>query len=103
MTKYKMVLQAKLHFMHSYHYNYAPSLFNDTWILNAIRYPDRELRNADDYYIPRPNLTLFTKLPLHSLPSAWNDAGASKYHANVALFKSCLRAELTGRLGIQHA
>jgi hypothetical protein len=99
----KMVLQAKLHFMHSYHYNYAPSSFNDTWILNAIRYPDRELRNADEYYIPRPNLTLFTKLPLHSLPSAWNDAGASKYHANVALFKSCLRAELTGRLGIQHA
>jgi hypothetical protein len=35
----KMILQAKLHFMHSYHYNYAPPSFNDTWILNSARYP----------------------------------------------------------------
>jgi exonuclease III len=97
----KMILQAKLHFMHSYHYNYAPPSFNDTWILNSVRYPERELRNADDYYLPRPNLTLFTNLPLYSLPLSWNEAGPSKYHANVALFKFCLRAELSGQLGIQ--
>jgi hypothetical protein len=96
-----MILQAKLHFMHSYHYNYAPHSFNDTWILNSARYPERELRDADDYYLPRPNLSLFTNLPFYSLPLSWNDAGPSKYHANVALFKYCLRAELSGQLGIQ--
>jgi hypothetical protein len=61
----KMILQAKLHFMHSFHYSYAPTSFNDTWILNSVRHPDRELRNDNDYYIPRTNLSIFTNFPLH--------------------------------------
>jgi hypothetical protein len=97
----KMILQAKISFMHSYHFNYAPPSFNDTWILNSVRYPGRELRNANDYHLPRPNLSLFTNLPLYSLPQAWNEAGPYKYHANVALFKFSLRAELSGNSGIQ--
>jgi hypothetical protein len=97
----KMILQAKISFMHSFHFNYAPPSFNDTWILNAARYPDRELRNANDYHLPRPNLSLFTNLPLYSLPLTWNEAGPFKYNANVALFKFFLRAELSGNSGPQ--
>jgi hypothetical protein len=97
----KMILQAKISFMHFHHFNYAPPSFNDTWILNAVRYPGRELRNANDYHLPRPNLSLFTNLPLYSLPLTWNEAGPYKYHANVALFKFFLRAELSGNSGPQ--
>jgi hypothetical protein len=90
----KIVLQSKLLFMHSYHYSYAPPSFNNTWITNARHHPGVELRNGEDYYIPRPNLTLFTLLPLYSFPSAWNEAGPSKYHNNPILFKNLLKEEL---------
>jgi hypothetical protein len=90
----KLVLQSKLHFMHSFHFNYAPPSFNNTWITNARHHPGVELRNGEDYYIPRPNLTLFTLLPLYSFPSAWNTAGPSKYHNNPILFKNLLKEEL---------
>jgi Reverse transcriptase (RNA-dependent DNA polymerase) len=90
----KLVLQSKLHFMHSFHFSYAPPSFDNTWITNANHHPGVELRNGEDYYIPRPNLTLFTRLPLYSFPSAWNEAGPSKYHHNPILFKNLLKEEL---------
>jgi Reverse transcriptase (RNA-dependent DNA polymerase) len=90
----KLITQSQLHFMHSYHYKYSPPTFTNTWTLNSERVPEMNLRNADDYFIPRPHLASFTRFPLYSFPKAWNEAGPAKFHANRALFRSQLKIEL---------
>jgi Reverse transcriptase (RNA-dependent DNA polymerase) len=92
----KLITQSQLHFMHSYHYKYSPPTFTGTWTLNSERVRDMSLRNADDYSIPRPHSSSFTRFPLYSFPKAWNEAGPSKFHPNRALFRNQLKAELLG-------
>jgi Reverse transcriptase (RNA-dependent DNA polymerase) len=92
----KLILQSKLLFMHSYHYNYAPPAFTNTWTLNANRVPELNLRNSEDYTLPRPNLTFFTRFPLYTFPKAWNEAGPNKSHRNPILYKNLLKDELLG-------
>jgi hypothetical protein len=47
-------------FMHSFHHNLLPLLpFNDMWQLNRNRQPERELRNADQLYIPPHRFATF--------------------------------------------
>jgi hypothetical protein len=99
----KIVLQAKLHFMHSFHFKYTPPSISNTWITNARHNPGVELRNSEDYPIPRPNLTLFPRFPLYSFSSAWNEAGPSKYHNNSIHFKNLPEAELLSNREIQLA
>ena len=91
---HKIVTQAQLHFMHSYHYKYAPAAFNNTWILNSERDTPYELRNSEDYEIPRLNYTSLKRFPLYTLPTAWNAAGPSKYHSNKFTFQTALKDEL---------
>jgi hypothetical protein len=92
----KLIIQSQLTFMHSYHYKYSPPTFTNTWLLNSDRNPNMNLRNADDYFIPRPHLSSFTRFPLYTFPKAWNEAGPSKFHTNRALFRNQLKAELLG-------
>jgi hypothetical protein len=54
-----IITQSSLHLMHSAHHKYSPSLFHNIWHTNAQRNPNITLRNADDYYNPRANLSLF--------------------------------------------
>jgi hypothetical protein len=63
-----MVKQAKLLFMHSIEYDYAPSSFQGIWTKNLINQGDRPLRNADNYSLPNPRTEQFKKSPLYSLP-----------------------------------
>jgi hypothetical protein len=90
----KLILHSKLLFMHSYHHKYAPPAFSNTWTLNSVRVPDMNLRNSDEYTVPRPNLTFFTRIPLYTFPKAWNEAGPNKSHRNPILYKSLLKDEL---------
>ena len=71
----KILLQAKLHFMHSIHYNYAPPTLKHMCLTNSERTLSHHLRNQDEYTIPRANYTFFTRFPLYTLPKAWNTAG----------------------------
>ena len=48
--------QAKLHFMHSVEYKYAPNTFHDIWQKNEARNLKYELRNNDLFTIPKINL-----------------------------------------------
>jgi hypothetical protein len=63
--------QSKITFMHSFHFNYAPSAFNGTWTTNANRGGAHELRNAEDYYIPLANTIHMARFPMFSLPREW--------------------------------
>jgi len=80
--------------MHSVHYNYAPKLFSGVWPKNDTRNINQQLCNSDQYTIPRPNTSSFTRFPLTSLPIAWNNAGNFKYHSNRTTFKIFLKNEL---------
>jgi hypothetical protein len=58
----EVIIQAKLSFMHSVYYEYAPSSFTGTWQTQAQCNPDLNLRNATDFYTPFPHIELFKKL-----------------------------------------
>jgi hypothetical protein len=75
LTFEKIILQAKLKLMHSIHYNYAPTSFRNTWILNMERNPENNLnlRNDNLYAIPHPRIELFKKSPNYTVPKAWNE------------------------------
>lgn len=90
----KIIEQSKLLFMHSIEYNYAPKAFASTWQKNSERNIGHELRNENDYYLPHPRLEFFRKIPLYSLPAAWNDAGDIRLQHNRTTFKIALKEKL---------
>ena len=42
--------------MHSIQYEYREQSFLESWQTNAVRNPDLNLRNADDFYLPNPRV-----------------------------------------------
>ena len=90
----KIILQAKLHFMHSINYNYAPPTFQLLWQKNTARNLNNELRNQNDFTMPRANSNFFTKFPLFTFPKEWNNAGIVTHYSNLTTFKIALTEEL---------
>jgi hypothetical protein len=60
-----IIKQSKISFMHSYHFNYAPLAFGGTWVTNANRGSNHELRNVNDYYIPMANTNHMARFPAY--------------------------------------
>ena len=89
-----MVKQAKLLFMHSIEYDYAPTSFHNIWTKNLVNQGDRPLRNADNYSLPNPHTELFKKSPLYSLPSEWNKLDENRYISNRTTFKTAIKYSL---------
>jgi sarcosine oxidase/L-pipecolate oxidase len=87
----KILTQAKLTFMHSIYYDYAPSSFSGTWQTLAQRTPELNLRNATDYCIDHPRIELFKKLPIYSLPNTWNSHDTIRYYPNRTTFNIALQ------------
>ncbi len=90
----KIIEQAKLTFMHSIEYNYAPKAFMNTWFKNNDRNTGHALRNDNEFVLPHPRIELFKKIPLYSLPAAWNAAGNIKYQHKKTTFKIELKYNL---------
>jgi hypothetical protein len=44
--------------------------------------------------LPKPRIEFFKKIPLYSLPSAWNDAGDIRFLQNRLTFKIALKEKL---------
>jgi hypothetical protein len=76
--------------MHSVYYGYAPASFENIWTTNAQQHPDLNLRNANNIILPFPRIEMFKKLPLYSLPLAWNNLGDLRYQYNAFTFKVAL-------------
>ena len=89
-----LITQSQLTLMHAVHYKYAPVALLNTWTLNSDRQDRYELRNDDNYSLPRVNYSIIRRLPLYSLPLAWNNAPSAKYHANPTTFKIALKNAL---------
>jgi hypothetical protein len=52
------------------------------------------LRNDNDYMLPHPRIEEFKKIPLYSLPLAWNSAGDIRFQNNRMTFKISLKDKL---------
>ena len=77
-------------FMHSIYYGYSLPSFVGIWIRNDNRNLNYELRNQSDFEVPRARTESFKKLPLYSLPVAWNNIGDLKFQTNKITFLNCL-------------
>jgi len=69
-----------LKFMHSYSHNMLPFSFRNTWFTNRERFPERELRNTDNLFIPPHKFATLKRMPLFNFPSVWNSAGNEKHN-----------------------
>ena len=90
----KIIKQAKLIFMHSIAFKYAPKSFENVWMKNSERMRDLNLRNEDDFYILAPKIDLFKNMPIYSLPTEWNNCGILKFYENRFTFKNALREQI---------
>jgi hypothetical protein len=70
-----LITHANLKLFHSYVYNYIPPALNNTWIQNRHNRDndDRQLRNDNDFFVPRFRTDFLARLPLFNLPKTWND------------------------------
>jgi hypothetical protein len=70
-----LITHANLKLFHSYVYNYIPFALNNTWIQNRHNRDndDRQLRNDNDFFVPRFRTDFLARLPLFNLPKTWND------------------------------
>ena len=92
-----MITYAQLTFMHSIHYGYAPAILRGLWHRNADRHIEHNLRNAQEYIIPRANYAFYTKTPAYALAKAWNTAPTARYHHNPTTFRISIKNELIGQ------
>jgi hypothetical protein len=90
--------QAKLHFMHSYVYEYAPTSFDNIWTKNNQRDTQHNLHNNKDFALSMPRIELFKKIPSYSLPSAWNNSGDNTIQQNKTMFRWELKEKLFKKL-----
>ncbi len=58
----------------------------------------RELRNADELYIPPHRIELFKRMPLISFPTAWNSLDDRKYNPRQKAFLKQIKSELLNGL-----
>jgi hypothetical protein len=70
-----------------------------TWITNADRDPELNLRNANDFYLPQPRTETFKKSTYYALPATWNSLTPFiKLQPNKITFKWALKAHLLDEL-----
>ena len=78
--------------------NFELNLFNEMWLTNRERNPERVLRNADDLYIPPHRVEFVKKLPNFAFPITWNSAPGNKtnpvQHLYLRELKSILLAAI---------
>jgi hypothetical protein len=94
----KLIQFSNIKFMHSFHFKLLPPSFANTWISNIERNPERALRNANDLFIPPHRVEFVKRLPLYTLPLAWNNAPGEKLNPRQHLYLKELKRILLSSL-----
>jgi hypothetical protein len=89
-----MVKFANLKFTHSYLHQRLPFSFNETWTFNRERNPNRQLRNANDLFIPAHNFATVKRFPLFTFPRLWNEESDRKFIPSPFVYSKQLKAAL---------
>ena len=80
--------------MRSIHNNYAPGTLHNLWPKNTDRNIKIQLRNLNDYTLPKVNYSFFTRFPPYSFPLIWNTyEGTSKLQTSRFTFITYLKNE----------
>ena len=82
--------------MHPIVFNYNHPSFNNVWRRNVVRETGHLLRNRDEFEIPAVNLELIRRMPIYTLPKAWNSLGEIRSQANRTTFIAELNNFLRG-------
>jgi hypothetical protein len=85
-------------FMHSIEYNYAPRALANTWTINSDCNIGHALRNENDFALSTTRIEFVKKIPIYSLPSAWNEAGDIQFHQNRTTFRIALKDKLLSEI-----
>jgi hypothetical protein len=88
------ITKARLLFMHSVFHGYASPAFLGHWTRNADRDMPYELRNEQDFALPRIKYSCLKRLPFYSFAECWNNATDNKYIQNPYTFKIALKLDL---------
>jgi hypothetical protein len=94
----EMIKFANLKFMHSYTHNKLPLSFHETWTLNMNRNPNRQLRNANDLFVPAHHFATVKRFPLFTFPLVWNEETERKYIPSPLIYCKQLKAALLASL-----
>jgi hypothetical protein len=70
---HKLITFSKLKFMHRYINNKQPFSFTGMWNTNYQLNPNRQLRNANDFFVHWHRIELFKRSPLVSFAKTWNE------------------------------
>ena len=90
--------QAKLNFMHSVEYKYAPKTFHNIWPKNENRDLNYSLRNNDQYSLPKLNFESLRNIPFFSFPAEWNALNEIRFQSNKITFQINLKNNLIAEL-----
>ena len=82
----KLIIESRHKFMHPITYNYCQSYFNNTWTRNQQRERGHELRNREEYHLPRLDYEFTRHMPIYTIPREWNQLGDIRFHYNRTTF-----------------
>jgi len=60
----KLINYYNVKFMHSFVHRKLPLSFNEMWITNRARNPNRILRDASDLYVPPHRIEIVKRMPI---------------------------------------
>ena len=84
--------------MHSFAHQKLPLSFNEMWITNRARNPNRILRDASDLYVPPHRIEIVKRMPICAFPVAWNSAPNEKENPAQHIFLKKLKEILIATL-----
>jgi hypothetical protein len=87
---YTYILQTPGILARSIIHKYSPSTLHNTWVFNYERNPDRELRNANDIYVPLANSIPVKKMPYFAISTMWNNLPYDRMQPNPTTFRIAL-------------
>ena len=96
----KILFESKMKFMHAIYNNTAKPSFSNVWPKNNNRDQQYDLRNLDNFIIPKPRFEGFKKYPHYSFAKVWNESGDLRLYTNFTTFKIALRYQLLEQLAI---
>jgi len=86
----KLIQFQKASLMHSIYYEYCPSTLHEIFTKNPAQ-ENLNLREYNNFLIPRPRIEQFKKFPQFSLPTIWNSLNEAKLYNNRTTFQIALK------------
>jgi len=83
--------------MHSVFYGDCPPPLSDIFP-KAVPNHNHDLRNLNNFFIPRPKTEFFKKMPPYNFAETWNSLEEAKLYVNNTTFQIALKNRLLASL-----